>query len=304
MKVIRQKRWIAVLLCLLLCVTLLSMTGLAAGEKTASLTVEYLHSNVNFQLYHVAVPSETWYTATEAFSNYAVSLDASNSGDWCALASTLAAYAARDSVTPTALAVTDDSGRALFSDLAAGLYLVMGSTYTKDNIRYVPTPFVVAVKEGEALTVNTKYDKPGNTYADYTVKKVWKDVGNTKARPASVTVQLLKDGIVYDTAVLDANHGWKHTWKYLDSSANWQVAETDMPKGYTVKITQEQNTFTVTNTYAAASSKPVQPKPNNPSIPKTGDASHIVFYVGLYAVSFLVLILLVIPRKKSGQRER
>lgn len=168
MKVIRQKRWIAVLLCLLLCVTLLSMTGLAAGEKTASLTVEYLHSNVNFQLYHVAVPSETGYTATEAFSNYAVSLDAFTSGDWRALASTLAAYVARDAVTPTALAVTDDSGRASFSNLTAGLYLVMGGSYTKDNTRYIPTPFVIAIKEGETLTVNTKYDKPDNTYTDYT----------------------------------------------------------------------------------------------------------------------------------------
>ena len=77
--------------------------------------------------------------------------------------------------------------------------------------------------------------------------KVWEDDG-TEARPESVTVQLLRNGEVYDTVTLSDENGWSHTWTGLDKDDTWQVVEADVPDDYTVTVTREGITFVVTNT--------------------------------------------------------
>lgn len=90
----------------------------------------------------------------------------------------------------------------------------------------------------------------GSTHTSKTVIKKWKDSNNKyEKRPTEIVVQLLKDGEVYKTAVLNEENGWTYTWSYLNRLSKWSIAEEVVPDGYTVSISQDGGTYTITNTY-------------------------------------------------------
>ncbi|MBQ4550871.1 MAG: Cna B-type domain-containing protein, partial [Oscillospiraceae bacterium] len=100
------------------------------------------------------------------------------------------------------------------------------------------------------------------------VAKQW--VGDTaETRPASVDVQLLRNGVVYDTVTLTANNGWSARWFNLDIDATWTVAEASVPTGYTASVAQNGNSFVITNTFGVELPEP--PVPLLPSAPTQGD---------------------------------
>ena len=77
--------------------------------------------------------------------------------------------------------------------------------------------------------------------------KVWEDKGSEDARPQSVTVDLLRDGEVYDSVELSAGNNWRHDWTNLSPNADWQVTERAV-EGYTASVSQSGITFVITNT--------------------------------------------------------
>lgn len=81
------------------------------------------------------------------------------------------------------------------------------------------------------------------------VQKVWEDDGNEKKRPQSISVQLLENGKVVDTVVLNRDNNWEYTWKNLDGGSVWQVVEAETPEGYTVSVVREGAVFVMTNTF-------------------------------------------------------
>ena len=80
------------------------------------------------------------------------------------------------------------------------------------------------------------------------MKKVWELNGKGTASD-SVTVNLLKNGKVDKTVVLNQGNNWSYTWNLLDDSYTWTVSEADVPEGFTSNITKDGLTFTITNTY-------------------------------------------------------
>ena len=116
----------------------------------------------------------------------------------------------------------------------------------------VPAGYTVSYKtEGTETTItNTKNDTPPTppTYPlDITVHKVWSN-DNGKARPSSVTVTLYNGDIAYDRVRLSAHNNWTYTWKDPNAYGNWQVIETNIPKGYVPSYSVSGNIVTVTNT--------------------------------------------------------
>ena len=93
-----------------------------------------------------------------------------------------------------------------------------------------------------------------------TVTKEWNDNLVKALRPESVTVQLMKNDVPVDGAlvVLDDNNQWSHTWTDLPmyndtgSKITYSVKEVNVPAGYTVAVnpvaTAATPTFTITNT--------------------------------------------------------
>lgn len=93
-----------------------------------------------------------------------------------------------------------------------------------------------------------------------TVKKVW--VLDDGSKPTdSVTIELLRDGKRYDTALLNASCGWSRTWNGLSSGYKWTVAEVDVPEGFKASVSREGGVWTVINDDIPGSPDP-EPDPD------------------------------------------
>ena len=88
-------------------------------------------------------------------------------------------------------------------------------------------------------------------YRQLTVQKVWDDNGDP-SRPASVTVNLMRNGVKVDSVELTEKMQWTHTWDLLDDlnedyeGYTWTVEE-EVPEGYRVSYKAEGNTFFITS---------------------------------------------------------
>lgn len=261
MKKVNSLKWIASLLTLLIVVICPISVFAGADDNTdeLSLTIMFSHENkavegVNFRIYRV---TDRGLHFTENFSGYSVTLEDLDSQDLMAAAATLAAYAARDNIPADAEGVTNMSGGLNFSDITAGVYLVVGDPQTgEDGIIYIPQPFLVQIPYVDSdgtvtysVVSEPKYDirYEGETLA-YRVLKIWDDNGR-KERPTEIVVQLLCDGKIYDEVTLNAENNWRSAWSELDAAHMWQITEKTVPEGYTVKVEQQGITLTVTNTY-------------------------------------------------------
>lgn len=264
----KKNRWLLSVFCFLLMTMLLPINAYARTaidtEHPVSLSVMCSHEgkmleNVKFDLYKVAdIDKYGHFTLTDAFSEYAVSLEQESSAEWRALAGTLAQYARRDGILPEQQAITDQSGKASFSELNIGLYLVYGHRYTSDDLVYTPEAFLVSIPnldENDNWVYDVEVNCKGEGYlslpATTTVKvlKKWEDTGHESNRPKGIEVQLLRDNTIYETVVLNADNYWRYTWSGLSSDYQWSVVEKDVQDNYTLLISREGITYVLTNTY-------------------------------------------------------
>ncbi|MDD6023110.1 MAG: Cna B-type domain-containing protein [Oscillospiraceae bacterium] len=320
----KMKHIAAGMLSVLALLLMLPMQALAAGSidvnRDESLTISFQDgaaalTGVQFDLYLTATVDEYGeLTTTDEFAQFQVNIRGENDEAWRTLASTLEGYVLREKLTPADSGATDDQGLAVFptegKQLRAGLYLVLGHQISVNSRRYDPAPFMVMLpgldRENNSwnydVTVNAKYDTtpiPDENTIDLKVIKVWEDQGHEKDRPKEVVVQLLCDGEVYDTVTLNAENSWRHIWTELEEGCSWTVVEQEVD-GYTVVVTQEGNTFIVTNTCVQTSPQPSPSTtpgiPGTPSIPQTGQ---LWWPVPLLAAVGLLLVVLGLIRRRG-----
>ena len=79
------------------------------------------------------------------------------------------------------------------------------------------------------------------------VRKVWSD-GSANYTGESITVNLLKDGRVERSQVLNAENGWAYTFDRLLEGHTWTVGETNVPANYAVSYSTVGTMTTITNT--------------------------------------------------------
>lgn len=163
------------------------------------------------------------------------------------------------------------------------------------------------------------------------VTKVWAD-DNENDRPAGITVNLLSNGAVIDTATLTADCNWSHSFDSLPvgdkngHSYAYTVEEVEVP-GYTSSITgNAQDGFTITNTKNASPGggdgentiEPTDtPKPTAPvkkpektntnsektDAPKTGDNSNTAVWLAIFLYFGIgAVITAICSRKRSGKK--
>ena len=273
-----HRKWTALLLALLTAVCLsspVSAAGLIDSDEELRLTVSYTDgdtplSGARFSLYLVAeADAYGELTVTEPFSLFNVDIRGENDDAWRTLAFTLEGYVLREQVTPSDSGTTRADGSLSFptgsKTLTPGLYLVLGERLVQGGMYYDAVPFL-ALLPAQNLQKNVwvyrqlvspKHESGKNEpdEGSLEVLKIWKDSGCEKDRPDSVTVQLLRNGKVYDTAVLSARNNWRYRWTGLDLRSRWTVTET-VPEGYTVEITREGGVIAVTNRRGSGSQKP------------------------------------------------
>lgn len=273
-------------------------------EDTANLTLNYAHSDIQFSVYRVAEPTDSGYVLTSNFSEYPVSIDANTSEEWKALSYTLATYVEADNI-PETISDTTYNNTITFKNLKTGMYLVLGKAYSIEGYYYTPIPFLVVLTDGDDVTVDPKYDQYGSiideeNYEDYFVHKIWVDKENSDNRPQNITIHLLKEGTVYDTITLNESNQWEYTWKDLNTKYHWSVIEANVPKSYTVSITQEGTSFIVTNTFRKEETITDSDLANL----QTGDEANIWPYVGIIVIGVLLAVYLILTRKKKNFEDR
>lgn len=191
---------------------------------------------------------------------------------WADFAGSLANHIHADQVTPDAAATSDSSGKATFSDLNVGVYLLLadpfnnagtsGETYMF-NPSLVTLPSAANGKLQYAVNAVAKLEKVVPKPAQYQVVKHWQDGGNQTARPKAIKIQILRDEKLFQTIELNSENNWTFRWE--DSEGHrWAVAEQLGNSPYTVRYEQVGKVFTVTNTLV-----PKNP-PKRPPLSKTG----------------------------------
>lgn len=302
----RISRWAAMMLSLMLVLSVCGTTAFAyeridTGADT-SLTAYFTENGTgiqgaSFKLYRVAdVSDAVEYALSGEFSGASVSLDdVESAGTWTEMALTLSAYAEANGISPVQTAKTGTDGSVTFSGLSVGLYLLTGDTVVVGDYSYAPAASMIllpTLQEDDSWnytpSVDVKYTKTFVTeYQDVTVKKVWSD-GNYSKRPGNVTIQLLRDGSVLDTITLNASNSWSYTWNDLTSTYegengekktySYTVNETKVASGYTVSVSRQDTTYTVTNT---------RPVDQDKKLPQTGSLNWpipVLTIVGLVLV--------------------
>ena len=310
----KNDRFLAVLaLCLVIAISLVPMTALAAGSidfsQTSSLKIAAVYdkkplSGMQFHAYLVSNVDEYGeLTVTDRYKDYAEDLDIRGRDDesWQAAAQKLSREILLDSdLKPTRSAKADTNGTVSFTDLPMGLYLILGSTIEKESYVYSTSAFFVMLPE-QNLTSNTwNYNVIANAKpeqepirANYKIIKVWEDDCHKNRRPKSITISLICDTAVYDTITLPHNGAWHYTWENLDTNHQWTVTEAKQEGYKDPEIQQEGNTFIVKNTCRT----PKKITPADDSLPQTGQLWWPVPV--LFAAGLLLIVIGLIRRRDS-----
>lgn len=211
---------------------------LFANSDFMNLDVSCPVSNMQVSLYRVADEN---YKLVDSFSRYSIDLKQDVQGAANALENRIL----MDGIEADACVTSDSSGKASFTGLESGIYLVVGKEVFQDGLFYMPQVSLVCLS-GD-LSVDLKYemsDKPSRIH----VLKVWKK-DNKKSRPKSIEVCLLRsDGIVVDKVILNSDNQWSTTWNNLSTLYTYRVMETSVPSGYKESCTREKDTIVLTNT--------------------------------------------------------
>ncbi len=184
------------------------------------------------------------YSYREDFSHCGIALDDP------ALASKLEAFLSDGHVQAVKLR-TDAEGTVVCRDLPLGLYFLCQTGLVEG---YAPcTPFLVTLPvktaEGYEYHVNATPKTEVSKLKDITVKKVW-NVGASTEATQSISVQLLRNGVVVETAVLNEENDWQMTYRDLPESDAYSIKELNVPKGFTATYGRNGSVFTVTNTWS------------------------------------------------------
>lgn len=321
MKICKQTA--AFLLSLLLCCLLWPLPTAAAGSinlnQEVGLNISYCDGKTpirgaDFSIYLIATTDDCGeLTTTKTFQQFYVNIRGKDDDSWRLLASTLEGYILRDRIQATDQGQTDRNGLVSFptgkKSLTPGLYLVLGERHRQNDTYYDPNPFLVMLPTQNLETnewdylidAKVKFESTEITDQNQTIKrtvqKVWDDKGYEQNRPKSITVQLLRNGVVYDSVQLSSKNNWKYTWRNLDNSYRWTVVEKESAS-YQVTSYREGSTFWIIN----SSNKTAPPAKPDGQLPQTGQLWWPVPLLICCGLFFLILGLL-IRRGNSHEKE-
>ena len=303
-----KKRILPLILLLFVCFAVLrplsaqAVTPLDPGAE-ASLTLRYQKEGTAFAdlqigIYRVAEAfSDGSFQLIEPFASYPINIHGITMQEqWNHVAQTLSAYIVSDQITPDYEMTTDENGTVCFSDVDTGLYFVREVVAEHTSGTYVFNQFMVYVPTPQldgtyiyAVEANPKCSNfvPKNQYS---VTKLWQDGGNQDFRPKEVTVDIYKDGVLYETQILNADNNWTYTWNVSgEDHGKWTVVERSVPDSYKVTIQSNGSNFSIINTCQTP-----------PDIPETGDSASPMLWILLMCFSGIMLVILGVYSRRRG----
>lgn len=245
-------------------------TTASGGEGSLTITYQYQDAalnNAGISLYRLADWSaKGGYTPTGDFAShtkYPVDWNILNADQQILrdFANTMAGYIAVNQPAAASTLQTDSAGVTTFNQLSDGLYLAVVAPYQGNVLTCQTAAMLVALPDvhqtaagQRTLSIEPKADCAVPPTDTVSVTKVWKDKNRSK-RPENVTMNLLQDGKVCDSIVLNAANGWKHTWAKLETGHEYNVVEASVPGNYNALVDRENSEYTVTNTAKPESAK-------------------------------------------------
>ena len=169
--------------------------------------------------------------------------------------------------------------------------LVEGHTWTVQEAD-VPEGYKVSYDTvGTTTTItNTKKEEPApepepepEEPVEITACKRWSG-DSSKERPDSVTVTLYDGKTAYKTVRLSDKNDWSYTWKDLDADGNWQVVESNIPKGYVPSYQVKGDVVTITNTK---------------TLIQTGQLNWPIWVLGGAGILLVVLGVVILTKRKK-----
>jgi len=234
------------------------------------------------------------YNATEAFSGAGADFTNLTREKNIALATALHAYACANNIVRRSK-ITGSDGKATFTGLSAGLYLVAQGD--GGNREYAAAPYLVSVSDSVISFPKTEPVKPGAETISVSVYKIWVGTDNP---PGGIQVQLYRNGNPHsDPVTLNTRNYWRCAWDNLNSGDAWTVDEINVPEGFVKTVSGNISSgFIITNTRKTQAGVGPPKSPLNPGYPKTDDTSNIQFWILLNAVSCIGLLAVYLMRKK------
>lgn len=286
-----------------------SAAGAIDTEKPCSLTIQFEMDGVKiagsqFDLYKVAdVNAYHEVTPLDTYKDFPIDYESLSGSDWDAKALTMKGFVWQNNMKPDFTGSTDQNGVLPFEGLPCGIYLIIGHSTTIDNVIYEAIPYFVFLPMEDAelndwcydITSDPKKEKREVSLIERTVRKDWDDKGYEEERPKEVSVQLLCDGKVKETVVLNKDNNWRHTWKDLEPDKTWVVAEVPL-EGYTVNTELKDTTFEITNKYDAS----VNPKKDPEITKKLPQTGMIWLPVPLLICAGLIFLIIGVWRRKNS----
>lgn len=265
----------------LMVVMLLSFgaTAQAAPDDLGSITVKFPVEDALYRVYYAGT-----------FVDNKIVLDGDygyiNLDDLASAAATLADVYTMKNIQPTAVGRIKD-GKAVFSGLRQGIYLLAGERAMDNGKEYIPTPTFVPVLENEGgepsmdPVVTNKFSSRVPP-TKLSVLKEW--ASDDIDHPASVKIQLLRNGTPEgEPVVLSRDNNWRYGWDNLDPESVWTAVEIEVPEGYQCTMNHSGDTFVFFNT------RVVPPTTIPPVIPQTGQLWWPVYALVFVGMAFLVL---------------
>lgn len=176
-------------------------------------------------------------------------------------------HIAKYKLKPKYISEIDEKGNVNFHGLSAGLYLVTPVHPKNAPQQFSMNSFLVTLPRTNG---DGSYDyscaepmlpkvELTPSVCDIQVVKEWKK-DEPKNRPENIIVDLMNDGLVADTAILDAKNGWQ--WIFQDKPAygNWTVQERKV-EGYEGEVGEMEingNTYRVVITNTLLSNDPLK----------------------------------------------
>lgn len=277
----------------------------AAANANGSITVTYQYQDAalnlaSTSLYYLADWSaKGGYTPAGDFADhgkYPVDWDILNADQQTLrdFANTMSGYIAVNKPAAENTLKTDSAGVATFNQLKDGLYLAVVAPYQGNVLTCQTAAMLVALPnvhkdaaDQRTLSIEPKADCAVPPTTTISVNKVWKDKNSSK-RPESVTMNLLQDGKIYDSIMLNNANGWKYTWKGLQAKHEYTVVEANVPGNYTALVDRENNDYTVTNTA-------------KPESAKTGASVAIIAVIVVVLAAAGIAIAVIVRKKNTSE---
>lgn len=290
-----------------------------AQENSGSIHIEQLDtdtktpvSGVKLALYKIADKKDNnSYELTEDFQQTSIKVETLCDGDqYEKNVKILDQYIKKNQVKYLQEITSNANGRVSYTGLTDGIYFVRQNNSEQDFERlgysYKTDSYIVILPgtdENGNFTTNI-YCKPKGKIEypkkDFTiiVYKVWKDENNkTGTRPSKIVVGLYCNEKLQEKVTLNDANNWTYQWKNLDAKSSWEIKEINVPKGYSSKVTKEENTYTITNKKISLTTSKNSKKTKLNA--KTGDFSNITFYMIMLIGAIMALIVLVKKKEKK-----